>query len=227
MTMGRFFLLWIFWFVCGVWFGPASAFEQTGSYDRLNINGWTVYVSSELQAKPKTRRTILQKIQNQTAQISKGLSAKHLRILRKADIWVEDGRHYRALARYHGSKTGIFQENLNPKKFRDVEVFGNFATLRAPTLMLHELAHVYHDRKLNWSSRKIERLFDRFKAGAPKAKDRCGPPSRAYALTNPQEFFATFTEAYFAKTCFFPYNRDTIQKNFPEMDTLLREVWGG
>ena len=84
-----------------------------------------------------------------TAFIARTVSKKHLRILRKSDIWIEAGSHYRSLARYHGYKGEIFQENLNPAKFRDVEIFGKFARTRHPSLILHELAHVHHDRKLN------------------------------------------------------------------------------
>lgn len=204
----------------------ASAFEATSSYSKMNINGWTVYVSSEFAKSPKDRNAILRKIQSQTAFISKSLSPTRLGVMRKADIWVEAGTHYRSLARYHGSRSDIYQEDLNPKKYRDVEIFGTFARTRQPSLVLHELAHVYHDRKLSWSSSRIERLYDRFKARMPSAKDKCGPTRRAYALTNDHEFFAVFTEAYFGKTCAYPYNRATIQKRHPEMFALLAKAWG-
>ena len=192
----------------------------------MNINGWTVYVSSELEKSPKERQVILSKIQAQTARIARTVSKKHLRILRKSDIWVEGKNHYRSLARYHGYKGEIYQENLNPQKYRDIEVFGQFARTNQPSLMLHELAHVYHDRKLSWSSARISRLYDRFKVQSAKAVDRCRRTTRAYALENEHEFFAVFTEAYFGKTCSYPYNRETIQKRHPEMHALLAKIWG-
>lgn len=206
--------------------GPATAFEATASYTKTNINGWTVYVSSSFAKQPAQRNAILKKLQSQTAYIANRVSRKHLRVLRKSDIWVEADTHYRALARYHISKGEIFQENLNPQKYRDIEVFGNFSKVRHPSLILHELAHVYQDRKLNWSDAKIKRIFARFEKRFAKAKDRCGPTTRAYALTHDGEFFATFTESWFGKTCTYPYNRATIQKYHPEMYTLLAKIWG-
>lgn len=205
---------------------PGHAFEPTGAYERMNINGWTVYVSSALAKSPKERNAIISKLKTQTAFIARTLSAKQVKVLRKADIWIEPGWHYRSLARYHSGKGRIFQEDLNPQKYRDVEVFGRFARVRQPSLILHELAHVYHDRKLNWSSARISRLFNRFEKSHASAKDRCGKPARAYALENDNEFFATFTESYFGKTCSYPYDRATIQKHHPEMFALLGKVWG-
>ena len=204
----------------------AQAFEATNSYSRLNINGWTVYMSSEFATKTRERNAILRKLQTQTAAIAKTLSAGQLKVMRKSDIWVEAGTHYRSLARYHGTKNDIYQESLNPKKNRDVEIFGNFARARHPSLVLHELAHVYHDRKLGWSKSRIKKMYATFRARASSAKDRCGRTVRAYALENEHEFFATFTESYFGKTCTYPFNRATIQKNHPEMFAFLVKTWG-
>ena len=209
--------------------GPtsANAFEPTSKYSKVNINGWTVYFSSKFAKEPKARKVITAKLQKQTAFIAKTLPAKHVKVMRKADIWVEPGGHYRALARHHAFKGGIYQEKLNPQKYRDVEIFGMFADVRHPSLVLHELAHVYHDRKLGWSDSKIERIYDRFAASMPSAKDKCGKPNKAYALENHNEFFATFTEAYFYKTCNYPYSRAHIQKHHPQMYALLKKAWGG
>lgn len=184
--------------------GPASGFEATSQYQQLNINGWKVLVSSHFAKNPRERKAILEKLERQTAFLSRNLSAKHLKVLRKAEIWIEHGAHYRVLARHHASKSYTYQENLNTDKYRDVEIFGRFASVRQPTLFLHELAHVYHDRKLGWNDRKIKRLHAAVEARMPSAKDRCGRPTKAYTPTNHNEFFATFTEAYFGKTCSYP-----------------------
>ncbi len=205
---------------------PAFAFEPTGQYAKFNINGWTVLVSSRFANQPREQQAILRKIQAQTAFIVKTLPAKQVRVMRKADIWVEPDSHWRALARHHVSKAEIYQEGLNVAKYRDIEIFGRFAKLRHPTLLLHELAHVYHDRGLGFQDRRIERLYEGFRASMPTAKDRCGVPQRAYALHSHSEFFATFTEAFFAKTCSYPYNRDTIRKSHPQMFAFLSKVWG-
>lgn len=204
----------------------AFAAAPTSSYTKLNINGWTVYVSPAYKQKTRARNIIINKIKKQTAAMVADLPDKQLAGLRKGHIWVEPGRHYRVLGRYFNTKSMIYQENLNPAKLYHVEIFETFADRKYPTLMLHELAHVYHDRKLRFQSAKIKRLFNAFETQFPSAKDKCGRPVKAYALENENEFFATFTESYFNDTCGYPYNQANIRKNHPDMYAFLAKVWG-
>jgi Mlc titration factor MtfA (ptsG expression regulator) len=48
---------------------------------------------------------------------------------------------------------------------------------------------------------------------------------RAYAMTNPQEYFAESTEAYFSRNDFFPFTRDELKQQDPEMFKLLEKLW--
>ena len=49
---------------------------------------------------------------------------------------------------------------------------------------------------------------------------------RAYALTNPFEYFAEDTEAYFTRNDFFPYTREELRQHDPAMFELLTRLWG-
>ena len=49
---------------------------------------------------------------------------------------------------------------------------------------------------------------------------------RAYAMTDPQEYFAESTEAFFSRNDFFPYNRDELKQHDPGMLELLTKLWG-
>ena len=48
---------------------------------------------------------------------------------------------------------------------------------------------------------------------------------RAYAMSNPQEYFAESTEAYFSKNDFFPFDREELKQHDPEMFALLAKLW--
>ncbi len=48
---------------------------------------------------------------------------------------------------------------------------------------------------------------------------------RAYALSNPQEYFAETTEAFFGRNDFQPFDRAELQLLDPEMCTLLERLW--
>ena len=49
---------------------------------------------------------------------------------------------------------------------------------------------------------------------------------RAYAMTNPMEYFAEGTEAFFSRNDFFPFNRDELRQHDPGLDALLSRLWG-
>ena len=49
---------------------------------------------------------------------------------------------------------------------------------------------------------------------------------RAYAITNPMEYFAETTEAFFSRNDFFPFNREELKQHDPEMLALLAKLWG-
>jgi len=48
---------------------------------------------------------------------------------------------------------------------------------------------------------------------------------RAYAMTNPQEYFAECSEAFFSTNDFFPFTRDELARHDPGMFELLKRLW--
>ena len=44
-------------------------------------------------------------------------------------------------------------------------------------------------------------------------------------MTNPQEYFAESTEAFFGRNDFFPFTREELRRHDPEMAKLLERVW--
>ncbi len=48
---------------------------------------------------------------------------------------------------------------------------------------------------------------------------------RAYAMENPQEYFAESTEACFSRNDFFPFTRAELKQHDPEMFALLEKLW--
>jgi Mlc titration factor MtfA (ptsG expression regulator) len=49
---------------------------------------------------------------------------------------------------------------------------------------------------------------------------------RAYAITNPAEYFAETTEAYFSRNDFFPFTKEELKQHDPAMFELLGKLWG-
>ena len=99
----------------------------------------------------------------------------------------------------------------------------------------HELAHGYHHRFLpaGYENPEIATAYDRAKAGGSYDKVECwhgdgrsNTHERAYAISNPMEYFAESTEAFFAHNDFFPFNRAELKKHDPAMEQLVAKLWG-
>jgi len=48
---------------------------------------------------------------------------------------------------------------------------------------------------------------------------------KAYAMTNPQEYFAETSEAFFARNDFFPFTLEQLKQHDPQAVMLLERLW--
>ena len=119
-------------------------------------------------------------------------------------------------------------------EFSNIPIFEQEVN-RMPNFALHELAHASHNRFLNGSfdNREIKAAYDKAKASGSYDKvERWhgnGKPNtfeRAYAMTDPQEYFAETTEAFFSRNDFFPFTKEELKKNDPAMFEVLQKLWG-
>ena len=96
-----------------------------------------------------------------------------------------------------------------------------------PWVILHELAHAYHDQVLGFDEPRIDAAYTKYKASgrgdATLLYD--GRKVRHYALTNRMEFFAEMTEAYFGVNDFAPFNRAELKRDEPDIEELLKHIW--
>ena len=102
-----------------------------------------------------------------------------------------------------------------------------------PVVILHELAHAFHDQVLGFDNPELVGLYRDAKAGGAYDKvERFRGPGRgtsverAYAMTTPQEYFAEGTEAYFLRNDFAPFDRDALRKVDPRLLAFIEKVWG-
>ena len=96
-----------------------------------------------------------------------------------------------------------------------------------PWVILHELAHAYHDQVLGFDEPRIQEAYEKYKKSGRGEKTLLfnGTRVRHYALTNHKEFFAEMTEAYFGVNDFFPFNRAELKEAEPEIYDLMARVW--
>ena len=103
-----------------------------------------------------------------------------------------------------------------------------------PNFALHALAHAFHHRVLpeGYQNLDLRLAFERAKwDGAYEKVERRfgnGRPAtleRAYALSNPMEYFAECSEAYFSTNDFYPFTREDLHRHAPAMFELLHKLW--
>ena len=96
-----------------------------------------------------------------------------------------------------------------------------------PWVILHELAHAYHDQVLGFNNPRIRDAYENYKKSGRGEKTLLfnGNRVKHYALTTPMEFFAEMTEAYFGVNDFFPFTRAELKESEPEIFELLKQVW--
>jgi hypothetical protein len=97
-----------------------------------------------------------------------------------------------------------------------------------PMLLLHELAHAFHNQELDYQHGEIRNLFRQAKKSGTydKVARKNYEPQEAYAMNNQMEYFAETTEAYFGENDYYPFNRSDLKKHDPKMHDLLKKLWG-
>jgi dipeptidyl-peptidase-4 len=94
---------------------------------------------------------------------------------------------------------------------------------------LHELVHAYHDQILGgYDEPRIKAAYEKaMKAGIyDEVLLYTGKKVRHYAASNPMEYFAEGTEAYFYRNDFYPFVRAELKEHDPVLHDLLEEIWG-
>jgi hypothetical protein len=218
-----------------------TATTSTESFRTNSIEGWRVLVNERLFAENHpTTETALKFLQVQLHEIVEKVPTPALGKLREVTLWFSpEYPGAKPKAEYHPAAGWLREHGRNEQMAKGVE-FTNIAqfeaeTRRMPNFTLHELAHAFHDRVLTngFDNAEIKAAYDRAKfSGSYDKVERWhgdGRPNtheRAYAMTNPMEYFAESTEAFFSRNDFFPFTADELKGHDPQMYQLLAKLWG-
>lgn len=204
----------------------------TSQYEARMVEGWTVRVNRTLLREQEALGAeALKLLAAKLHDITRVLPEKRVAQLRQVPIWlgVDDGPNDRA--QYHPSPDWLRKHGFNPEKAKGVEIghAKRFLTtaIDQPSMVLHELAHAYHDRVLRFDHPEIRKAYDNAKAeGRYDSVLRItGLKERHYALTDPMEYFAEGTEAFLGTNDFFPFVRAELRQHDPALYKLLEEIW--
>jgi len=234
-------LAWFFGFVPESFAGESgkSPEEPAWEYHSMQVAGWTLQVRQELrESAPDELAKAVGLLELQLEEIVRVVPMPAVEKLRGVKLWfspVYAGVQPRA--EYHPGAGWLKEHQRDPAMEKGVE-FSNIGIFEAeyrrmPNFALHELAHAYHDQFLakGFSNPQVEQRFQAAKKSGTydlveqRFGDGRSKQVRAYALSNPAEYFSESTEAYFSTNDFYPFTREQLQKHDPKMADLLRSLW--
>jgi len=210
-------------------------FEPTEAYETRPLEGWTIVVNKKLLAEqPELADRTLTLLRFQLYQVARRLPEPAVKSLQGIKIWVEENEPHHPCMAYHPSDGWLRDHGMNPDKARCVEIANsrNFLkwTFDQPWMVLHELAHGYHDQVLEkgFGNPEVKLAYDQaMKTGRYQSVLRSsGKSEKAYAATNPMEYFAEATEAFFGTNDFYPFLRAELNQHDADMAALLARLWG-
>ncbi len=209
--------------------------EKPTSYTVRTIEGWTVRVDDRLLESPGDviGKHALRFLENKLADIKAVVPQDRLKKLQAVPIVLDLTHGKLRSMQYHPSASWLKHNgySLSLAKCVHLPCAADVATQRnvveQPWVILHELAHAYHDQVMGFDEPRIKEAYEKFKKSGhgEKVLSASGRRTRHYGLTNPMEFFAEMTEAYFGVNDFFPFNRAELKEAEPEIYALLQGIW--
>jgi ribosomal protein L39E len=212
-------------------YSQEGEFDETSTYRVRNVHGWTVYIQKRLLREKRiagARAYVI--VTDQLSQLTRMIPAQQLKQLQQVPIWICDRSD--GPIHYHPQREWLIKNGYNPAKAKAVDISQVNNIIRSentqPSVMLHELAHAYHDQVLGFDNPDVIAAYKQAvqSGNYESVLGIRGKQVRHYALTNEKEYFAECTEAFFATNDFYPFVRAELQQFDPEIYQTLVKVWG-
>jgi len=206
--------------------------EPTDAYTEMRKHGFTVLVSTAAMEHQESTEPALKLLEQKLGEVLE-LTPEHTHgALREVRFWLEHENPGFPCACYHPGAQWLSENGYNTDKVGGIEItnakhFVQWTNRDQPLMVLHELAHAYHDRVLGFNNKLINRNWKR--ALTSKKYDEVmhvsGKPREHYAKSNDREYFAELTESYFGKNDFAPFTRDELKSFDPDGYEMIMLLW--
>lgn len=207
-------------------------------YDPIerDVEGWTVEMDPQLLSFGYTDigERAIQALANHLQRVKYVVPADRVQQLMKLPIRLELRNPELAAMQYHPDRGWLLSNGHDPRLVKRVHIprarqlYDPAMWAKHPYVVLHELAHAYHDQVLGFDHPAIKATYDAAKSDGiyEDVLLYTGDRVRHYGIGNHKEYFAESTEAYFGVNDFYPFVRAELKEHDPRMFSLLEEIWG-
>jgi len=217
---------------------PAISSLAQNRFDpvKRDIEGWTVHVEPALldgEHKEEGAKALTM-LANHLQRIKILVPAGPLKKMQALEIWIEHDHPKLKSMQYHPSRDWLVNNGHDPRLAKKVHItqardlLSRGEMLKHPAVVLHELAHAYHDQVLSFDHPEIIGVFKQAKAAGSYEKVLLysGQKVKHYGLTDHKEYFAEGTEAFLYRNDFYPFVRAELKEHDPALHEVLVKIWG-
>ena len=200
------------------------------------VEGWTVHVDPALLNGKHSQdgNRALRMLADNLHRISILVPEPQLTKMRTLEIWIEWEHPQLKAMQYHPSKGWLVARKYDPRLAKKVHItraralFDRSQLIKHPAVVLHELAHAYHDQILSFEHPEVLASYRAAKKSGTYEKILLysGKKVRHYGMSNEKEYFAEGTEAYFYRNDFYPFVRAELKEHDPQFHDVLEKIWG-
>lgn len=217
---------------------PAESSQKIGWVETVDMqmHGWTVLVDKKLaEAAPDSPGArSLSILANHLERVSILLPEDKLASVRKLKIFIQESHPEMKAMGYHPDVEWLTERGYDPRLAKMVHIpradtlIDRAQMLKHPAVILHELAHSYHDQVLGFDDPSILKAYKEAMEKGIYEKSLLfnGQTVRHYGATNHKEYFAESTEAYFYHNDFYPFTRAELRLHDPGVFALMEKIWG-
>jgi len=200
------------------------------------IEGWTVHVDPKLLKGEHSQSgaRALKMLANHLQRIAILVPAEQLTKLRTIEFWIEHAHPQLGGKQYHPNLKWLTDRGHDRRLAKKVHIthaeqlLSRQQMLKHPAVILHELAHGYHDQHLSFNDPRIIDAYDKAMAAGIYEKVLLynGKQVRHYGASDHKEYFAEGTESFFYRNDFYPFVAAELAEHDPTLYNLLVEIWG-
>ena len=200
------------------------------------LEGWKVRIEPALVDGEQREEggKALAMLANHLQRIKILVPAGPLAKLQTIEIWMEHDHPRLKSMQYHPSRGWLVDHGYDPRLARKVhitqarELLSRAQMLKHPAMVLHELAHGYHDQFLSFDHAEILAAYNKARESGSYTNVLLytGQKVKHYGLTDHKEYFAEGTEAYLYRNDFYPFVRAELKEHDPALHEVLLKVWG-